>query len=216
MSILARFRRAAIGDPAPAPASATPAGFAPIFNGWNVWDLWVADDPDTSILTDLWNAGESPERVMRVWVENTIEENAPGVAIADPANPAALRGDQIQPIPRVTGLAIAASRADIPALAGPEQVGKTGSTATLHTVRFWNRGAQTVMPWPHDTNFLLDAVYTPSATNPVTNAPQPSSLAGGATAGLDEISRELDLIGWIAGGAAVLYALKILLGRKES
>ncbi len=195
---------------------ATPQGFAPIFPGWNVWDLWVADDPDTSILTDLWNAGESPERVMRVWVENEIEENAPGSAVADPANPAALRGDQIQPIPKVTGLDVAASRADIPALAGAEQVGKQGSTATLRTVRFWNRGAQTVMPWPHDQNFLLDAVYTPSKANAVTSGPQPSSLGGAASSAADSIGHGLETIAWVIAGAAALYALKVLTGRKES
>ena len=193
----------------------TPQGFAPIFPGWNVWDLWVADDPDTSILTDLWNAGESPERVMRVWVENELEENAPGSAVADPANPAALRGDQIQPIPKVTGLDVAASRADIPALAGAEQVGKQGSTATLRTVRFWNRGAQTVMPWPHDENFLLDAVYTPSTTNAVTNAPQPTSLAGTATDAGAAIGHGLETLAWVVGGVAALLLLSKFVGRSN-
>lgn len=180
-----------------------PAGFAPVFAGWNVWDLWVADDPDTSILNSIWTAGESAERVMRVWVEDELSDNAPGSAVADPANPAALKGDQIQPIPKVDGLAVAVSRANVPEFAGAQQVGKTDSTATLHTVRFFNRGAETVMPWPHDTNFLLDAVYTPSASNPVTNAPQPSSLPG-------VLGQAASAASAVAEGVAVIGALWLL------
>ncbi|HXJ69879.1 MAG TPA: hypothetical protein VNM39_13295 [Verrucomicrobiae bacterium] len=193
----------------------TPQGFAPIFQGWNVWDVWAADDPDTSILTDLWNAGESPERVLRVWIEDEIKDNAPGSAVADPANPAALKGDQIQPIPFVTGLDVASSRANIPALAGSQQLGKQGSKATLHTFRFFNRGAQTVMPWPHDENFLLDAVYTPSASNAVTNAPQPSSLGGIATDAGAAIGHGLETLAWVVGGAAALVLLSKLIGRSN-
>lgn len=195
---------------------AVPTGFAPVFPGWNVWDLYVADDPNTTILGTIWNAGESPERVMRVWVENEISDNAPGAAVADPANPAALRGDQIQPIPAVSGLSVAVARGDVPALAGAQQLGKEGSTATLHTVRFWNRGSDTVMPWPHDENFLLETVYTPSATNAVTNSPQPSSLGGLASQSADVVGHGLETLAWVAAGAGFLYALKIIFGRRES
>lgn len=187
---------ARVGD---APAPAVPAGFAPVFPGWNVWDVWQADDPTFSIM----NVGLDLERQLRIWVENEIAENATGAAVADPANPAALRGDQVQPIPEVSGLAAAATRANIPALAGAATLGSKDSKATLRTVRFWNRGASTIMPWPHDDNYLLDTVYTPSSDNAVTNAPQPSSLAGGASAAADAAASVVKVI---AIGAGVVLA----------
>src|SRR3954470_7881441 len=162
----------------------TPAGFAPVFKGWNVWDLWQADDPDESVLGTIWHAGESPERLLRVWVEDELADNAPGVAVADPLNPAALKGEPVQVIPRVTGLAIAALRHDVPELAGALQLGNKGSTAALHTVRFFNRGDASALPWPHDKNFVLETVYEPSSTNEVTNAPPPGTLAGGVDSAL--------------------------------
>jgi hypothetical protein len=174
---------------------AAPAGFLPVFAGWNVWDVWQADDPDTNLLGTIWHAGESQERLLRVWVEDQVQDNAPGVALADPANPAALKGGQVQPIAHIAttptsgkdGLAVAATRADIPELAGTLQIGKEGSKATLRTVRFYNRGAQTTMPWAHDANFVVERAYVPSSANPVTNSPPPSSLAGGA----DDLAKSL-------------------------
>lgn len=184
-----------------------PAGFAPVFKGWNVWDLWQADDPDESVLGAIWHAGESQERLLRVWVENELKENAPGVAVADPLNPAALRGDQIQPIPRVTGLVPAATRASVPALAGAMQLGTADSKATLRTVRFFNRGDESVLPWPHDQNFLVENIFTPSASNPVTNAPAPGSLAGSAAAAAAGVGSSLQTLTWVIGGAAALLIL---------
>ena len=84
-------------------APTTPAAFVPIFAGWNVWDIWQADDPSFSVMT----LGESLERQLRVWVENAVKDGAPGAAVADPLNPAALRGAQVQPIGRVTDLKVA-------------------------------------------------------------------------------------------------------------
>ncbi len=185
----------------------TPPGFVPVFQGWNVWDVWQADDPDTSILGAIWTAGESPERLLRVWVEDQLRDNAPGAAVADPANPAALSGAQVQPIPSVKtvpvsgpdGLSVAATRADIPELAGAMQLGVNDSKATLHTVRFYNRGSVTTMPWPHDQNFLVDRAYTPSPSNPVTGSPQPSSLAGGASNALDAAKSVVTVVAVGAG-----------------
>lgn len=202
-----------VGDAAPAPA-----GFVPVFQGWNVWDVWQADDPDTNILGKIWTAGESSERLLRVWIEDQLRDNAPGSAVADPANPLALSGAQIQPIPSVKtvpisdadGLAVAATRADIPELAGALQLGNSDSKATLHTVRFYNRGALTLMPWPHDQNFVVDRAYIPSAQNPVTNSPPPSSLAGGASGALDDVKSVVTVLAVGAGlvlGVVLITAL---------
>lgn len=187
-----------------------PAGFAPVFPGWNVWDLWQADEPDQSVLGTIWHAGESQERLLRVWVEDQLRDNAPGVAVADPLNPAGLSGDPVQPIPKVTGLELAATRADVPELAGALQIGTSSSAAQLRTVRFYNRGAAAVLPWPHDVNFVLDAVYVPSTSNPVTNAAPPTTLGGAASAAGDSIAHALTLVAWVGGGIAALLLLSKL------
>lgn len=192
--------------------AAIPAGFAPVFAGWNVWDLYQADVPDQSVLGTIWTAGESQDRLLRVWVEDQLRDNAPGVAVADPLNPAALSGDPVQSIPKVTTLPVLVDRSSVPTLAGALQVGEAGTGATLRTVRFYNRGTPSVMPWPHDVNFVLDAVYTPSATNPITNAPAPTTLAGAASSAGDAIASGLSTLAWI-GGAAVAVLLLSKLGK---
>jgi hypothetical protein len=160
----------------------TPAGFLTVFPGWNVWDLYQANEPDVGLLETMLLAGLSRDRQLQIWVENNIKDNAPGAAVADPLNPAALRGDQIQIIPKVTGLKIDAGRENA-GLGGSQHIGDKDAKgdAELRTVRFFNRGVQAVMPWPHDTNYLVDVAYTPSTSNPVTNAEAPSSLASGLT-----------------------------------
>jgi hypothetical protein len=175
--------------------AAAAAGFVPIFAGWNVWDVWQADDPTFSIM----NIGLDLDRELRIWVENEIKDNAPGAAVADPANPAALRGDQIQIIPHVNGLQSAATRGDIPELAGAMQIGSQGSKATLRTVRFWNRGSETSMPWAHDENYMLDQAYTPSSSNSATNAPQPSSLGATATTIAGDVGTGLKVVAIVGG-----------------
>jgi hypothetical protein len=159
-------------------------GFAPVFAGWNVWDLYQADSPDEGILGTLWHAGISQDQLVKLWVENQIEDNAPGANVSDPLNPSPehFRGDGVQIIPNPTTLKRAAVRDDIPALAGAMQLGTANSTATLRTVRFYNRGKETVMPWAHDQNFLLDVVYQPDPSNAITNSPPPTTV-GGAIAG---------------------------------
>ena len=127
--------------------------------------------------------------------------------MADPLNPAALRGDQVQPIPKVDGLVVVASRADIPALAGSLTIGSQGSTETLRTVRFFNRAGDTVLPWAHDENNVLDTVYQPSATNPITNAAAPSSLAGAASSASSTIEHVAVLGAVVLGGALVFLVL---------
>lgn len=192
-------------DPASAPI--VPVGFAPIFAGWNVWDIWQADSPSFSVM----NVGLSLERQLRVWVENQIKDNAPGADVADPLNPAALRGDQVQPIAHPTGLAIAATRADIPELAGAS-LNSAGNTATLRSVRFFSRATApigslvTSMAWPHDDDYLLNAVYQPSSSNPITSAPQPGSLAGTASAAADFAGSAIKVLA-IGGGVVLAVVL---------
>lgn len=174
--------RVRVGDAAPAPSSSSSApGFVTVFPGWNVWALWRSDDPDRGILGTIWTLGMSADQELRVWVEDEIKDNAHGAAVADPLNPAALRGAQIQIIPSANGLAVDATRADIPDLAGAVQLGKTGSKASRVFVRFFNRGDRSVMPWPHDANVLLDSSFVPSSSNSITNGAAPGSLAGSAT-----------------------------------
>lgn len=174
----------------------TPAGFLTVFPGWNVWDIYQADDPDKGLLDTLMLAGLSRDRQLQVWVENNIKDNAPGTAVADPANPTALRGDQIQIIPKVTGLKIDAGRENA-GLGGEFHIGDKDATGTaeLRTIRFFNRGAQAVMPWPHDGNYVVDAAYIPSTSNPVTNAAPPSSLPGALKPIGDSLVTGLEIAG---------------------
>jgi hypothetical protein len=166
-----------------------------VFAGWNVWDVWQASDPSF----DLMALGLSLERQAQIWIENKLQDEAPGVAVADPANPLALRGDQIQIIPPVTGLERAALRAEVPGLEGAQQVGATGTPALRRTVRFYNRGSAAVLPWPHDGDYLLETVYQPSATNPVTSGAAPSSLAGAASTVGDAAADTAKVVGLVVG-----------------
>jgi hypothetical protein len=181
---------------------AAPAGFAQVFKGWNVWDLWQSLDPIEGLAGAVWNAGMSPDRRLQVWVENEIKERANGTAVADPANPAALRGDQIQIVPNAAGLAQLETRASIPALAGGVQLGEKDSEARKVTVRFFNRGQEAIMPWPHDENFLLDVVYQPSSSNALTSGTRPDSLGGAAGELADSAATALKVVA--IGGAVVL------------
>lgn len=186
-----------------------PVGFAPIFTGWNVWDLWQSDQPPFSIM----ELGESADRRLQVWVENAASAGN-GAAIADPANPFALRGDQVQPIPSPSGLKVAATREDIPALAGNFKMSDDPTkTATLRTVRFYNRGVETSIPWPHDEELLLNVVYQPTAQNPLTGGPAPSSLAGTATSAGDSAVGLVKVAGYGVGAFLVFKLIELLRGK---
>jgi hypothetical protein len=187
---------------------ATAPGFAPVFVGWNVWDIWQSDDPPFSVL----NVGLDLERQLRIYVENQIKDNAPGAAVADPLNPAALRGDQIQIIPRVEGLEFERTRADVPELAGSVNLGGgDDAKALLRTVRFFNRGIESALPWPHGDGYLLENVYKPDPKNPVTGAPQPGSLGGAASEGAAAVGKAVTALVWIGGGIAAAVVLAKLL-----
>ncbi len=148
------------------------AGMAPVFPGWNVWGVWQKNDLDVEISM----IGVGRDRRLRIWVENEVDDNAPGAAVGDPLspNPTKFKGEMVQIIPSDAGLTEIARKESFPGT----QALSLDSAPTLRFVRFYNRGSLTAMPWPHDDNYLLDAVYMPSLTNPVTNAPEPSSTAG--------------------------------------
>lgn len=189
----------------------TPAGMAPVFAGWNVWDLYQASDPDEGILGAIWHAGISASQLLRLWVENQVEKNAPGANLSDPLNPNPehFRGDEVQVISKPSGLAIAAGREDA-GLGGSLQVGNKGSEALFRTVRFYNRGGQTVMPWPHDKNFVVDVVYQPSSTDPLTSSPAPATAGGALGSAGDSVAHALTSLVWVGGGIAALLVLSKL------
>jgi len=200
-----RRRLAAVGDAStPAPA---PQGFAQLFPGWNVWQVWQSQDPIEGLGDVILNTGLSLERQLKIWVEDWIKDHAPGAAVADPANPMALRGAQIEPIPSADGLEKLQTRGDVPGLAGALQLGEQGSAAKLWTVRFFNRGQAGAVAWPSDRNYVLDAVYQPTAASPITNSAPPSSLGGAAT---DALNTAGDAVKVIAIGAGVVLGVVLI------
>lgn len=199
----------------------TPAGFAPVFAGWNVWDLWQASSPDENILGALWHAGISADQLLRLWVENQVEKNAPGANVSDPLNPNPehFRGDEIEILPvKPTDLAVAAAR-ETAGLGGALQVGVPGSSALFRSVRFYNRGQAAIMPWPHDQNFVLDATYEPSVTNPITNSQPPTTAGGTIKAGAEAAEKALGelvtVAAWGLGGIALILVLSKMRSAKS-
>jgi hypothetical protein len=185
---------------------AAPAGFATVFNGWNVWGVAQKDDLDIEPMM----IGVSRDRRLRVWVEDHADA-APGAAIADPANLFALKGSQVEIIHSAGNLVSAETQAAaLPGIAldGP---------ATVRLVRFFNRGSEAVTPWPHDSNYLLASVYQPASNSPITNAPAPSSLAGAASQVGGEIGSAVKMLA-IGGGIvlAVVLVTTIVKSRKAA
>ncbi len=186
----------------------TPAGFAPVFPGWNVWDVWQAQDPILGIGGAIMNAGLSLERQLRIWVEDQVKDNAPDANLADPANPAALKGAQVLVVPNAGALKPLNTRAEIPELAGALQVGEKGSAAKKFTVRFFNRGtAETVMPWPHDENYVLDAVFQPDAANPLTSGDAPFSLDGAMSDAARGAGTVIKVVGVVVGVGVLIWVV---------
>lgn len=194
---------------------APPVGFAQLFKGWNVWSLWQSQDPAQGIAGSVLNAGVPLDRQLRIWVEDEIRDHAPAAAVADTANPLVLKGSQVEIIPNAGGLEPLQTRADIPELAGALQLGNPGSKGELFTVRFFNRGDETGMAWPHDENYVLDTVYQPSSSNPLTNGAAPSSLGGAATAAENSIGSALKVVAIVAGvGLGALVLIQLVNARK--
>lgn len=177
-------------------------GFAPIFHGWNVWDVFAKNDLDT----EIGGIGVSPDRRLRIWVDNSIREGAPAAEVADPANPLTLVGGTIEIIQNAGGLQATLRKESVP---GPAIL--LDGPATVHTVRFFNRGPATALSWPHNDNFLLDAVYQPSTASPITNAPEPGTLAGSvndaAAAAAKTTKTVVTIVVVVAGAGALLWVL---------
>jgi hypothetical protein len=194
---------------------AAPAGFVQLFKGWNVWDVWQSQDPAQGIAGSVLNAGVPLDRQLRIWVEDEIREHAPAAAVADTANPLVLKGSQVEILSGAGGLEPLQTRADIPELAGALQLGNTGSQADKFTVRFFNRGDETGMAWPHDENYVLDTVYQPSSTNPITNGAAPTSLGGIASGVEDSVSSALKVVAIVAGVGIGAYLLVQLINARK-
>lgn len=177
-------------------------GFAPIFHGWNVWDVFEKNDLDTEIA----GIGLSPDRRLRIWVEDSIKDGAPAAAVNDPANPGKLVGDMIEILQGSGSLQTAARKEDVPGSAFV-----LDGAAAVHTVRFYNRGPETELSWPHSSNFLLDAVYAPSSSSPITSAPEPGTLAGTVGHAADAAGKTaktvLTIVGIGAGVGLLIWVL---------
>ncbi len=180
----------------------TDPGFAPIFHGWNVWDVFAKDDLDT----ELGGIGLSPEKRLRIWVDRSIRDGAPAAEVADPANPTTLVGDVIGVLDNAGSLAPALRKESVP---GPAFL--LDGPATVHTVRFFNRGPETAISWPHSSNFLLDVVYQPSAASPITSGAGPGTLAGTVSDAAKSAEKTtklvLTIVAVAAGGAALIWII---------
>lgn len=205
-----------VGVPVRLVVGAIAPGFVQIFAGWNVWDVLQSQDPILGVAGSILNAGVSLERQLRIWVEDAIKDGAPAAAVADPLNPAALKGAQVEIINNPAGLELLQSRGEIPELAGALQLGAEGSQVLKRTVRFFNRGGDTGMSWPHDTNYLLDAVYQPSSTNPITNGAAPGSLGGAASDIGKQVSGAVTTIAVVGGVALGAYLLIAILNAQKA
>lgn len=171
---------------------------APVFNGWNLWSVWQVNSLPFSIMM----LGVSQDRQLQIWVEDAVRLNAGGSVVADPID---LKGGQVEILTGDSGLSPAVRKEQVQ---GPAMV--VNGPATLRFVRFYNHGPDTSLPWPHDESYLLDTVYQPSAANPATNTPAPTTI--GSTVGqgvIQPVEHALGAIPWWAyvGAAAVAVAV---------
>jgi len=195
----------------------TPDGFAPVFPGWNVWDVWQAQDPVLGIGGAIMNAGLSLERQLRIWVEDQVNDNAPDARLSDPANPVALKGAQVLVMPNAGGLKALRTRAEIPELAGALQVGEKDSPAKKFTVRFFNRGSrETALPWPHDENYVLDAVFEPDPANALTSGDAPFSLDGALDNAAKGAGTVLKVVGVVVAVGTFAWLMSRLIDSRKA
>jgi hypothetical protein len=179
-----------------------PAGFVPVFKGWNVWAVLARNDLSFNPLM----VGLSPERRLRIWVEDSADA-APGAAVADPMNPAALKGGQVEIIQSAEGLEPDVERAE----QLPGSILNFDPDHSRVFVRFYNRGADAVTPWPRDDDFFLDTAYTPDADSPITGGEAPGSLAGTAGEVADKVGGALKVVAIVAGiGLGVVLITSLL------
>lgn len=187
-------------------SSSSEPGVIPIFPGWNIWNVWQVNDLDFSVF----NVGLTPERQLRIWVEDQIRDKAGAAEVADPV---ALKGSQIQVLPGLpTGLRIMMRKEQVPGCEGEGCAGPVmvlDGPASMKTVRFFNRSnTQTSMPWPHDDNYLVDAVYVPSVDNPISSGAGPGTILSPVT---DAASSAVSTLTKLAVTAGVIY-LAVMFG----
>lgn len=171
--------------------------FAKVFPGWNVWAVWQQKDLNFEPL----HVGESRDRRLRIWIEDAVRLGAPGTIVADPVD---LKGGQIEILPGApAGLSQVQRKEDT---SGPAML--LDGPGELRFVRFYNRGAPGSLVWPHDGNYLLDAVYQPDPKNETTSGPAPSTIGGTVAGGVKEVAGDaLSGLGTVAAiGALTLVA----------
>lgn len=158
--------------------SASPSDFVPVFPGWNVWTVWQVKDL-SDLSPEFW--GVSRDRRLRIWVEDWCRLR--GVDVAGALD---LKGSQIEILP--------STPKDLAVLKRKEEIGGPALTvegpAELRVVRFYSRGSSAVpIPWPHDDEYLVEAVYQPSASSPATSGPAPSTVVDGVTPSPETIEK---------------------------
>jgi len=183
---------------------------AQVFKGWNVWAVLRKNDLSFNPLM----VGVNADRRLRMWVEAAADQ-APGVNVSDPANPFGLKGGQVELLQAPEGLEpFAEVSSEMPGQV-PLLFGDAPSSRVF--VRFYNRGAEAVTPWPHDEDFFLDTIYQPSAENPLTSAPAPGSLAGSAGEAADKVGGALKVIAIVAGvGIGALLLAQVLQSTRKA
>lgn len=170
--------------------------FLTVYPGWNVWQVWQVKDLPFSLMM----VGVSPERQLRIWTEDAVRLGAPGANVSDSID---LKGGQVELLRAAPeGLSSDKRKESVP---GPAMT--VSGPANLFTLRFFNRGKQAQMVWPHDESYLLEQTFKPSPVNPATAGPGPGTIAGntgsGITKPLSDIGKEL-LPLLLVGGALVL------------
>ena len=170
---------------------------APVFAGWNVWSVYQVLDLDFSVLM----LGVSRDRQLRLWVEDQVRNNAPGAEVADSLD---LKGSQVQIIQgEPKGLSVAFRKEEVP---GPLMV--VNGPAELRFVRFFNRGNPSQLLWPHDDNYLLNEVYRPSESSPLTTGTGPDTIASNASSGALQPLKDIAPV--IATAVVIYLALQLV------
>lgn len=172
--------------------------FAPVFRGWNVWAVHQVQELDFSIPM----IGVSRDRQLRIWVEDAVRLGASGTAVADPID---LKGSQIEIVPSSSGLKSFRRKEQVP---GPAMVVESqDQPPELRFVRFYNRGAEGRVVWPHDDNYLLEEVFQPDPKNELTAGPAPKTIADTTTGPAKEAV--VDLLKttlWVGAAGVAIYA----------
>lgn len=147
---------------------------APIYKGWNVWSVYQVTDLDFSVAM----IGINRDTQLRIWVEDQIRLNATEATVADIID---FKGSQIQILNGKPLLVVAVRKEQI---SGPAML--LDGPAELRYVRFFNRGNASQLLWPHDDNYLLNEVYRPSTTDPLTTGGGPLTTTDNVTKPLYE------------------------------